>query len=245
VSPSIEKLLIIQDRDRRALQLDLELKRIPTERAEVEARAKAATTRLEELKLKAKQVESERKELENQVGTKREQINKWRGQQLQTKKNEEYQALAHEIQNAEKEIFKIEDRELDLMDKAEKIAAEIKKEQQVLTEVNAVALRQQDTLGQRETAMKTELEKLKTERGALCKDVDESVMSRYERIMRHRKDSAVVPVQHGICGGCHLQIPPQVMHQAKSSEELVTCDQCGRILYWSREFEPAAQTAAH
>lgn len=237
--------MIIQDRDRRALQLDLELKRIPGERAEVEARAKAATTRLEELKLKAKQVESERKELENQVGTKREQINKWRGQQLQTKKNEEYQTLAHEIQNAEKEIFKIEDKELDLMDKAEKIAAEIKKEQQVLTEVNAVALRQRDTLGQRETAMKAELEKLKAERGALCKDVDESVMSRYERIMRHRKDSAVVPVQHGICGGCHLQIPPQVMHQAKSSEEMVTCDQCGRILYWSREFEPAAQTAAH
>ena len=227
------------------MQLDHELKRIPTERADVETRAKAATARLEELKLKAKQVESERKELENQVGSKREQINKWRGQQLQTKKNEEYQALAHEIQGAEKEIFKIEDKELDLMDKAEKLAAEIKKEQQVLAEVNAVALRQQDTLGQRETTMKAELEKLKAERDALCKDVDEPVMLRYERIMRHRKDSAVVPVQHGICGGCHLQIPPQVIHLAKSGEELVTCDQCGRILYWSREFEPAPQGAVN
>ncbi|MBI5393771.1 MAG: hypothetical protein HZA91_00590 [Verrucomicrobia bacterium] len=237
--------MIIQDRDRRALQLDQELRRIPVERAEVDARAKAATSRLEELKLKAKQVESERKELENQVGTKREQINKWRGQQVLTKKNEEYQALTHEIEGAEKEIFRIEDKELDLMDRAEKLAAEIKKEQQVLAEISAIAQRQKDTLGQREGAIKAELETLKADRGALCKDVDESVMSRYERIMRHRKDSAVVPVQHGICGGCHLQIPPQVMHQAKSSEELVTCDQCGRILYWSREFEPAPQGAVH
>lgn len=235
--------MIIQERDRRALQLEQELKRIPVERAQIEARAQAATSRLEELKLKAKQIESERKELENQVGTKREQIAKWRGQQVLTKKNEEYQALTHEIESAEKEIFKIEDKELDLMDTAEKLAAEVKKEQQVLADVSAVAQRQKDTLAQREAAMKTELEKLKADRGALCKDVDESMMSRYERIMRHRKDSAVVPVQHGICGGCHLQIPPQVIHQAKSGEELVTCDQCGRILYWSREFEPAPQGA--
>jgi predicted nucleic acid-binding Zn-ribbon protein len=114
-----------------------------------------------------------------------------------------------------------------------------------LAEVSAVAQRQKDTLGQRETAMKAELEKLKADRVALCKDVDESMMSRYERIMRHRKDSAIVPVQHGICGGCHLQIPPQVIHQAKSGGELVTCDQCGRILYWSREFEPVPQGAAN
>jgi len=245
VSPSIEKLLIIQERDRRVLQLDQELKRIPDERAEIEARAKAATSRLEELKLKARQIESERKELENQVAAKRELINKWRAQQVLTKKNEEYQALTHEIENAEKEIFKIEDKELDLMETAEKLAAEIRKEQQVLTEVSAVSQRQRQTLDQREAAIKAEMEKLKADRGTLCKDVDPSMMSRYERIMRHRKDSAVVPVQHGICGGCHLQIPPQVMHQAKSGEELVTCDQCGRILYWSREFEPVPQGASH
>jgi uncharacterized protein len=240
VSPEIEKLLVIQDRDKRRIQLEQQLLRIPAERAEIEERAKAAATRLEDLKAKAKHAESERKQLENEVASKRTQIDKWRSQQVQTKKNEEYQALAHEVENAEKEIFKIEDKELDLMDRSEKIAAEIKAEQQVLNDVNAQAQRQKDTISKREAAVKEEMEKITAERAALCAGVDESFLSRYERIMTHRKDLAVVPVQHGNCGGCHLQLPPQVVHQAKRSPEMVTCDQCGRILYWSGEYEPAA-----
>ncbi len=244
VSPEIEKLLVIQDRDKRLIQLEQQLQRMPIERAEIEERAKAAAIRMEELKAKVKHTESERKQLENEVSSKRTQIDKWRSQQVQTKKNEEYQALAHEVENAEKEIFKIEDKELDLMDRSEKIAAEIKAEQQVLNDVNAQAQRQTETIGKRETAMKEEIEKIKAERAALCASVDESFLSRYERIMSHRKDVAIVPLQHGNCGGCHLQLPPQVVHQAKRSAELVTCDQCGRILYWSGEYEPAAEHAS-
>ncbi len=244
VSPEIEKLLIIQDRDKRCIQLENQLQRIPAEREEIEARAKAASSRLEELKAKVKHAESERKQLENEVASKRTQIDKWRSQQVQTKKNEEYQALAHEVSNAEKEIFKLEDKELDLMDRSEKLAAEIKAEQQVLNEVNAQAQRQKDTINKREAAVKEEIDKIKAERTSLCAGVDESFLSRYERIMTHRKDVAVVPVQHGNCGGCHLQLPPQVVHQAKRSPEMVTCDQCGRILYWSGEYEPVGENAS-
>ncbi|MCX6900167.1 MAG: C4-type zinc ribbon domain-containing protein [Verrucomicrobia bacterium] len=244
MSPEIEKLLVIQDRDKRLIQLEQQLVRIPAERVEIEERAKAAMSRLDELKLKAKLTEAERKQLENDVGSKRTQIDKWRSQQVQTKKNEEYQALAHEVANAEKEIFKIEDKELDLMERSEKLATEIKAEQQVLNDVNAQAQRQKETIGKRESAMKEEIEKLKAERAALSATVDESFLSRYERIMRHRQDVAIVPLQHGNCGGCHLQLPPQVVHQAKRSAEMVTCEQCGRILYWSGEYEPAAEHAS-
>ena len=126
---------------------------------EIEERAKAATSRLEELKGKARLTEAERKQLENEVASKRTQIDKWRSQQVLTKKNEEYQALAHEVSNAEKAIFKIEDQELDLMDRSEKLANEIKAEQQVLNDVNAQAQRQKETIGKREAAMKEEIGK--------------------------------------------------------------------------------------
>ncbi|MCX6906765.1 MAG: C4-type zinc ribbon domain-containing protein [Verrucomicrobia bacterium] len=243
MSPEIEKLLVIQDRDRRLIQLEQQLVRIPAERVEIEERAKAATSRLEDLKAKSKLTEAERKQLENDVGSKRTQIDKWRSQQVQTKKNEEYQALAHEVENAEKEIFKIEDKELDLMERSEKLSTEIKAERKVLDEVNAQAQRQKETIVKREAAMKEEIEKLKAERVTLAASVDESYLGRYERIMRHRQDVAIVPLQHGNCGGCHLQMPPQVVHQAKRNEELVTCEQCGRILYWTGEYEAASPTA--
>ena len=178
VSPEIEKLLVIQDRDRRLLQLEQELQRIPVEKQEIESKLKTGATRLEELKLKAKQTESARKSLENDAEAKRTQINKWRSQQVMTKKNEEYQALTHEIQGAEKEIFQIEDKELDLMEQAEKFGAEIKREQQLVAELTALVDRQRQTLGQREAAMKAELTNIKNERNELCKTVDESMLSR-------------------------------------------------------------------
>ena len=109
--------------------------------------------------------------------------------------------------------------------------------------MNAQAQRQKETIGARESAMKVEIEKLKAERTALSAGVDESALRRYERIMAHRQDVAIVPLQHGNCGGCHLQMPPQVVHQAKRNDEMVTCEQCGRILYWSGEYEPASPTA--
>ena len=53
--------------------------------------------------------------------------------------------------------------------------------------------------------------------------------------LRSKGDVAIVPVQHGNCGGCHLQIPPQLIHNAKRGTELTSCDYCGRILYWQPE----------
>jgi predicted nucleic acid-binding Zn-ribbon protein len=211
---------------------------------EIEARAKAATARLDELKTRLKQTESERKQLEVEAAAKRTQADKYRGQQLQTKKNEEYQALAHEIEGCEKAVHEVEDRELDLMEQAEKVAVEIKAEQQILNDINAQAERQRDAIAKREAASKADIEKLKAERAELAGGVDETFLSRYERIMRHRRDAAIVPVQHGNCGGCHLQLPPQTVHQAKGGEGLVTCDECGRILYWIAEYEHATPAAA-
>jgi len=244
VSPHIEKLLVIQDRDRRLIQLEQQLLRIPAERTEIEGRTRAASGRLEELRLRLRQTESERKQLEVEAAAKRAQADKYRGQQLQTKKNEEYQALAHEIEGCEKAVREIEDRELDLMEQAEKLAAEIKAEQQVLNDVNAQAARQRDAIAKREADSKADIEKLKAERAEMAGGVEESFMGRYERIMRHRRDAAIVPVQHGNCGGCHLQLPPQTVHRAKGGEGLVTCDECGRILYWIAEYEHATQAAA-
>jgi len=71
---------------------------------------------LEAAKLRGKQIESERKQLELDVEAKKTQIEKYANQQLQTRKNEEYRALAHEIETCKADIHKIEDKEIELME---------------------------------------------------------------------------------------------------------------------------------
>src|SRR5512138_2097237 len=94
----IEKLLILQDRDRKIGRLQGELARIEPERQMLKAKASGAQAHLEAAKLRVKELESSRKALELEVETKKQQIERYSNQQLQTRKNEEYRALAHEIE---------------------------------------------------------------------------------------------------------------------------------------------------
>src|SRR3954454_9308437 len=115
----LEKLLILQDRDRKLLQVKDELAHIPYERAEINAKAASTQAGLDAAKTRGKQIESDRKKLELDVEAKKQLIEKYALQQFQTKKNEEYRALAHEIETCKGIIFKLEDQQIELMEKAE------------------------------------------------------------------------------------------------------------------------------
>src|ERR1700684_770173 len=116
---TIEKLLVLQDRDRKIHRVQQELAHISPERETLRARAAATQSQLEAAKNRVRNIESERKRLELDVEAKKSQIEKYANQQLQTRKNEEYKALAHEIEMAKEAIFKIEDQEIVLMEQAE------------------------------------------------------------------------------------------------------------------------------
>ena len=133
--PEIEKLLVLQDRDRKIRALKQELKLAPLERKDLDEKLADAVKKLEAVKLKAKEMEVERKKLENEVQAKRDSINKFQTQKFQTRKNEEFQALNNEIKRYEDEIQVTEDRELELMegaDKAKVVIAETDKETQAV-----------------------------------------------------------------------------------------------------------------
>ncbi len=100
----IEKLLILQDRDRRILRIREQLARIEPERQLFQGRTASAQAGLDNAKLKVKQTETDRKKLELEVETKKQQIERYALQQFQTKKNEEYRALAHEIETCKADI---------------------------------------------------------------------------------------------------------------------------------------------
>src|SRR5260370_42533772 len=94
----IEKLLVLQDRDRNILKFRDELARIPSERAELHARLAAAQATLESGKTRVKHIESDRKKLELHVQAKKQQVERYSAQQFQSKKNEAYRALSHETE---------------------------------------------------------------------------------------------------------------------------------------------------
>ena len=157
---SIKNLLVLQDRDRKIRQVKEELSRIPPERAELQGKAASTQGRLDAAKLRVKQIESDRKKLELDVEAKKQQIEKYSLQQFQTKKNEEYRALTHEIEMCKEVITKLEDQQLDLMEQGEQVQKTVTAEMQAALETKRVTDARIADLAGREENLNKELAQL-------------------------------------------------------------------------------------
>ncbi|MEO7298021.1 MAG: C4-type zinc ribbon domain-containing protein [Verrucomicrobiota bacterium] len=236
---SIEKLLVLQDRDRNIAHVKEELERIPPERQFLQARAHQTQASLDAAKLRVKQIESQRKDLELEVDAQKQKIAKYSIQQFETKKNDEFKAIGNEIGTCKANITKIEDQQLDLMEKAEAAQKEVATSNQAASEAKKHVDGQIADLDGREENLKKELAELLVNRETLAEAVEEGARARYDRLVKNKGGNVVVGIQHGVCGGCHMKFPIQIVLSCKREEDIITCPNCGRILYYTRDMDMA------
>ena len=227
----LEQLLILQDREQKIRQIRTEIETVPLRRQSLESQLAANKASLEALKHKVQQVEIDRKRLELDVGVRTETISRLKTQQYQTRKNDEFRAISHEIERYENEIGKIEDEELELMVLADKIKADLADEEKKAAEAKDSIVRQTADLNEKSKALDSQLEALTTERSELAGKIDEDLLDRFERLFESKGDAAVVAIEHGVCTGCHMKVTTATASQVRAGKELVSCENCGRILY--------------
>jgi predicted nucleic acid-binding Zn-ribbon protein len=233
-SPTIELLLILQDRDTKRHGIEAQLKAVPREIAAVEQRIAAEKAAIDAAKGELRELESKKKLLETEIGSAETQLGKYRTQQLSVKKNDEYQALGHEIENVQKQIDELEIRELEAMyaiDGARKrfSAAEATLKQNIVGHEARIR-----TLGERDATFSVELKAAQADAAAARAPVPEPALEAYDRAAG-RGMPAVVAIRGGKCGGCHLKVSSEVESAARGKStdtEFALCDQCGKMVYW-------------
>ena len=227
----LEQLLILQDRAQKIRQVEAELKNLPLERKSLDAQVAAASATLETSKDRARQVEMQKKNLELDIGTRNESIARLKTQQYETRKNDEFAAMGREIERYQKEIGDLEDQELELMERADVLRAQIEIEEKQTAAAKESIAKQIADLEGKQTALTGRLEELKKERDSLAREVDEDLLDRFNRLFSSKGDAAVVALEHDVCTGCHMKITTQTAVRVKGGKEIVSCEQCGRILY--------------
>ena len=233
----IAQLLRLQERDKNILDIQNELARLIPQRQNLETKAAAALEQLTAAKQKFKEMETARKASELDVEQRKQLIGKYSLQQYQTKKNDEYRALAHEIEQCQAEIRKLEDRQLEFMEQAEQAQKETAAANAICQDVNQVVASKLAELIASETSLLKQAAELQTGREALANAVDAPARSRYERLFQTKNGRVLVGVDHGVCGGCHMKLPAQSVITCQSAQEMVTCPNCARILYYTREMD--------
>ena len=114
---------------------------------------------------------------------------------------------------------------------------EVQAANQLANEAKKVMDSQIGDLKKREENLKKELTELEANRAQLADGVEESARVRYERLLKNKGATVVTGVQHGVCGGCHMKLPAQVLVSCQAAEEIVTCINCGRILYYTSDMD--------
>ncbi|MEO5959233.1 MAG: hypothetical protein ABIZ49_12015 [Opitutaceae bacterium] len=234
--PALESLLILQDRDMKRVGLETQLKAVPADIARVEHKIATERAAIEAARAEMKELEVKKKALETEIGSAEQKVAQYRTQQLSVRKNDEYQALGHQIVTLQSQIGELEGKELELMyalDEAKKKFAAAEAELKANISGHEMRIKM---LRERETSLGAELKSAQAEVAATRAPVAEPRLRQYDRIAT-RNLPAIVPISHGKCGGCHLKVSSEVESGARGKgadpiAALPTCDQCGRIVYW-------------
>ncbi len=233
VSDALTKMLILQDRDMKLQQVEDALLTIPKEREAAEAKIAGINAAIETARQRIKELETKGKGVETEMASIEAQIVKYKNQQLQVKKNEEYQALIHEIENAGQKISDLESEELEVLyelDEERKRFAEseARSKDEIALEEKTIA-----RLNEREQEVKGELDAAREAKEKADAALDNPSRSKYMQVARGLKFPVIVELSGSSCKGCHMKVSNAILSEVKAAKEITTCDNCGRVLYYA------------
>jgi predicted nucleic acid-binding Zn-ribbon protein len=229
--PQIESLLVLQDRDQRISSLEEDIKRIPNSKELAKQRLANDNELVANAKKAGQENEVAIKNLELDIGTRKNTLDRLKVQQYETKKNEEFTALENEIARYNQEVDDLETQELELMEKADSLRADLQKAEAALTLTQGMVDEEIAQLDQRATEVKAQHEEVSSERAKLASEVDAELLSLYERLMSSKGGDAIVSAEKSQCHGCHMKVVPATMIKVQAEKEVAQCENCGRILH--------------
>ena len=230
VKREIHLLVTIAKLDAELNECRTEASLLPEKIAKTEAEIKIVEKSMADADAHLESMKKEKRTLEQKLQDSGEKLKKLRIQLMEVKKNEEYQAMLHEIGHMEKAIDESEERLLMIMDELDQQGLETGDFKKQKGEAKQQLAAEKDALEQRLERLKKDLARLEGEKPKILVELDPQIRKRYDRILAKLHDFAVTHIADEYCQGCHSRIPPQAAMEVRRNDQIITCQACGRIL---------------
>ena len=235
LNQNLSPLIELQKLDFRIMEIKDQRRKIPERLQAIEAPRREAQQLHQQTSASVDVLIKERRSHEQDLEAHESHTEKMKSRLSELKSNKEYQAHLFEIEVANKKKGDIEEKILLCMEKIEQVQYRAKEAQEKLSVIDKTFAQEKQALDELERALSRELADLESQYQARSSHVEKGLLNRYNTIKAARKDQPLAEIKEGICSGCRLQLPPQLITEVKRSQDLHTCPYCRRMLYWDGE----------
>jgi predicted nucleic acid-binding Zn-ribbon protein len=233
MNADLQRLQELQVLDSRLGGLERKLEAIPLRLQAIREGFEQAKTAAAGIKAKLDKTRLETRQKEKDLETQAANRKKSEAKLYEVKTNKEYSAVLAEIEALKLDKGRVEEEILALMELGERLVKDVA-DADVKLKRHAEEARAQEAAATEELrALEADLAVARAERESLRRDIPRDLTAQYERLLKGRGGLAVTLVgSNGICAGCRMTVTPQRFQELRLSSQILTCESCGRILYY-------------
>jgi len=233
-------LIELQKMDSIVGRIVLQKRELPEKIAKMDEELAAFTNERDEGKKKLEELNRLQNEKDDKLKKGIDTLKKTKDRLLEVKTNKEYQAILIEIETLEKKNSSVEDEIISGLEEIDHMRAEVKARDKNFEIHRRKYEEDRKKIDKEIGELESDLAEAEKRTDTLRKQITERLLKRYETIKGRRNGVAVVSVWKEVCAGCHMNIPPQLYIELQKSEELLSCPNCNRIIFWVNQGEADA-----
>ncbi|HEX7315238.1 MAG TPA: C4-type zinc ribbon domain-containing protein [Pyrinomonadaceae bacterium] len=230
----LEQLVALQNVDMGIRRLQSDLESIPRRRAEIESEFDQRAFEFKALQQTGETARETRVGLDRELAEQRVRMEKAERDLMASNNAKVYEAAIRERDAAKKHISELETKVLEQMEAAESAEKQLTEREPEFARLRAEHEERLRAFEEQTRAWSAELEERRRERDAMFNALPPGIKSSYQRIVARIRDGvALAEARNGSCSACFMALRPQLMSEIRRGEEIITCDNCNRILYYA------------
>ena len=225
-------LLALQQADDRLRALALEEQQLPQRLQTYEAACAAVHQQLVQQQAAIEQSERQQRVFERELANHQEAIRKTQSKAHEVKTNKEYSAVLAEIDAGKQRLEALEDQLLALMEATDQQRQAYRMHEQQEHVAQQTLVEQRHQIQQEHETLRRTIAAEQARRQQMVADLEAKLYEQYQKVAAQHGGRSVAQLQDGVCSGCHLKVPPQMISEIRLQTQVFTCPHCRLVLLW-------------